>query len=82
METAQKFEVMLDKFNAGDASNELFQKILIVLLNNIVACHLLARWFSELFFDPEDGGDTVLRNVGCNSTNYTATYPRRRYSSI
>jgi hypothetical protein len=20
-----------------------------------VACHLLARWFAELFFDPEDG---------------------------
>jgi hypothetical protein len=41
------------------------------------ACHLLARWFAELFFDPEDGGDTFLRNVGCNSTDYTASYPRR-----
>jgi hypothetical protein len=42
---------------------------------------LLARWFAELFFDPEDGGDTFLRNVGYNSTDYTAPYPRRRYSS-
>jgi hypothetical protein len=39
--------------------------------------HLLTRWFAELFFDPEDGGDTFLRNVGCNSTDYTASYPRR-----
>jgi hypothetical protein len=41
------------------------------------ACHLLARWFAELFFDPEDGGDTFLRNAGYNSTDYTASYPRR-----
>jgi hypothetical protein len=40
------------------------------------ACHLLARWFAELFFDPEDGGDTFLRNVGYKSTDYTASYPR------
>jgi hypothetical protein len=38
---------------------------------------MLTRWFAELFFDPEDGGDTFLRNVGCNSTDYTASYPRR-----
>jgi hypothetical protein len=37
--------------------------------------------YAELFFDPEDGGDTFLRNVGYNSTDYTASYPRRRYSS-
>jgi hypothetical protein len=41
------------------------------------ACHLLTRWFAELFFDPEDGGDTFLRNVACNSMDYTASYPRR-----
>jgi hypothetical protein len=27
------------------------------------------------FFDPEDGGDMFLRNVGWNSTDYTASYP-------
>jgi hypothetical protein len=37
------------------------------------ACHLLTRWFAELFFYPEDRGDTFLRNVGCNSTDYTMT---------
>jgi hypothetical protein len=30
----------------------------------------------------EDGGDTFLRNVGYHSTHYTASYPRRRYSSL
>jgi hypothetical protein len=28
-------------------------------------------------FDPEDGGDMFLQNVGCNSTNYTVSYPKR-----
>jgi hypothetical protein len=38
-----------------------------------------SRWQAELglFFDPEDGGDMFLRNVGCNSTDYTVSYPRR-----
>jgi hypothetical protein len=33
---------------------------------DIAACHLFSRWFlAELiFFDPEDGGDMFLRNVG------------------
>jgi hypothetical protein len=45
------------------------------------ACHLLTRWFAELFFDPEDGGDMFLWNVGCNAMDYTASYRRRWYSS-
>jgi hypothetical protein len=36
---------------------------------------------SAYFLDPEDGGDTFLRNVGWHSTDYTALYPRRQYSS-
>jgi hypothetical protein len=32
---------------------------------------------AELFLDPEDGGDMFLRKVGCNSKDYTASYPRR-----
>jgi hypothetical protein len=36
-----------------------------------------SRWFlARLIFDPEDGGDTLLRNVG-SCTDYTALYPRR-----
>jgi hypothetical protein len=42
------------------------------------ACSLV--WWTYLF-DPEDGGDMFLRNVGWNSTDYTALYPRRWYSS-
>jgi hypothetical protein len=47
----------------------------------VVSCHLLARCCAELFYDPEDGGDTFLRNVGYHSTHSPASYPRRRYSS-
>jgi hypothetical protein len=37
---------------------------------------------AEIFFDPEDGGDMFLRNVGCISTDYIASHPRRWYSSV
>jgi hypothetical protein len=30
-----------------------------------------------LFFDPEDGDDMFLPNLGSLSTDYTASYPRR-----
>jgi hypothetical protein len=29
------------------------------------------------FFDPDDGGDKFLRNVGSLSTDYMALYPRK-----
>jgi hypothetical protein len=29
-----------------------------------------------LFFDPEDGGDIFLQNVGLFALHYTAFYPR------
>jgi hypothetical protein len=32
---------------------------------------------AEIFFDPEDGGDMFFRNVGCISTDYTASHPRK-----
>jgi hypothetical protein len=32
------------------------------------------------FFYPEDGGDTLLRNVGSHKI-YTASHPRRSHSS-
>jgi hypothetical protein len=44
----------------------------------VASSHLLTCWFLlNYFFDHEDGGDIFLRNVGCNSTDYTASYPRR-----
>jgi hypothetical protein len=30
-----------------------------------------------LFFDPEDGSDIFLRNIGCLSMGYMPLYPRR-----
>jgi hypothetical protein len=41
-----------------------------------------AGFFHGLFFDPEDGGDIFLLNVGWLATDYTASYPRRWYSLI
>jgi hypothetical protein len=46
---------------------------------------LFAIWFRsgfllDLFFDPEDGGDMFLRNVGWLSTDYMALYTRRQCS--
>jgi hypothetical protein len=40
-----------------------------------------AGFFLSLFFDPEDGGDMYLRNVGWLYTDYTMLYHRRWYSS-
>jgi hypothetical protein len=42
------------------------------------ACSLVCWTY---FFDPEDRGDMFLRNVSWNSTDYTASYLRRWYSS-
>jgi hypothetical protein len=51
-----------------------FEVFTAVVLKSII---LLVCWFAELFFDPEGGGHTFLGKVGCNSTDYTASYPRR-----
>jgi hypothetical protein len=36
-----------------------------------------ARTSRQTGSNPEDGDDMFIRNVGCNSTDYTASYPRR-----
>jgi hypothetical protein len=36
----------------------------------------VARQNSPLIFEPEDGGDALLQNIGSN-TDYMALYPRR-----
>jgi hypothetical protein len=42
-----------------------------------------SRWFfARGFFYPEDGGDTILQNVGSIDHIYTASHPRRRHSSL
>jgi hypothetical protein len=42
--------------------------------------HLLILLFLA-FFHPDDGGDTFLRNVGCNKT-HTSSHHRIRHSSL
>jgi hypothetical protein len=42
------------------------------------ACYLPdAGFLLGVIFDPEDGGDIFLRNIGWLSTDYMALYPRR-----
>jgi hypothetical protein len=43
---------------------------------------LLAGFYWTYFFYPEDGGDMFLRNACWNSIDYTASYPKRWYSSF
>jgi hypothetical protein len=38
---------------------------------------LLAAFFLDLFFNPEDGNDVFLRNVYRLLTNFKASHPRR-----
>jgi hypothetical protein len=40
-----------------------------------------AEYSFNLLFDPEDGGNTFLRNVDKYLLDYTASNPRRYYSS-
>jgi hypothetical protein len=52
-----------------------------VVGGKLLAACLLAGFCWTYFFDPEDGGHIFLRNVGWHSTDYTASYSRRWYSS-
>jgi hypothetical protein len=56
-----------NKFSKNPASKQVASRMLVFC------------W--TYFFDPEDGGDMFLRNVGWNSTDYTASYPGWWYSS-
>jgi hypothetical protein len=57
-----------------------FEVFTAVIMKSIIFClppaYLLVL-AEIIFFDPEDGGDMFLRNVGWNSTDYTASHPRR-----
>jgi hypothetical protein len=45
--------------------------------SHVLHADLMLGWF----FDPEDGGDTFLWNVGSHA-DYTSPYPKRRQHSI
>jgi hypothetical protein len=58
------------KFNErfGEKNLQVASRTFFVLHNDFLL---------GLFFDPEDGGDIFLRNVGWVSAVYTALYQRR-----
>jgi hypothetical protein len=61
---------------------EVFTAVVMksIIFWDMMPCNLLRcnRRFGGTFFsDPEDGGDMFLRNVGCISTDYTASHPTR-----
>jgi hypothetical protein len=43
-----------------------------------LSCFVLVSFLLGSHFNPEDGGDMYLQNVGWLSTNYMAIYPRRK----
>jgi hypothetical protein len=57
------------------------RSMLLITGTTIQSFCLLAGFCWNYFFDPENGGDMFLRNVGWNSTDYTS-YPRSWYSSF
>jgi hypothetical protein len=46
------------------------------------ACYLLHTVILLGFFDPEEGGDMFLRNVGSLSTDYTSLHHNHRYQNL
>jgi hypothetical protein len=48
-----------------------------VFIDALLANCFHVRFLLGLFFEPEDGGDIFLRDVGSYSAEYTALYPRR-----
>jgi hypothetical protein len=70
-----------------DLGNRIRQMIRSILdmwweiqLNTLQSLCFHAGLVLSLLFDPEDGGEMFLRNVGWLSTDYTALYLRRWYS--
>jgi hypothetical protein len=61
-------------------SRPTFRRNTSIFSRSLLATCFHAGFFLDLFFDPEDGGDMLLRNVGWLSTDYTALYPRRYVS--
>jgi hypothetical protein len=59
--------------------HKIFTRYIPKFKQNLPPACSLVCW--TYFFDPEDGGDKFLRNIGWNSTDYMASYPRRSYSS-
>jgi hypothetical protein len=61
------------------AGNLIFPQLLVFFarFEALLAACFHVGFLLGLFFNPEDGGNMFLQNVGLLSTNYTALYPRR-----
>jgi hypothetical protein len=68
-----------NKKAGGKESNQLAEEAgRKFRLTDSYMCTLLSTViFLGLFFDPEDGSDVFLQNVGWLSLDYMALYPRK-----
>jgi hypothetical protein len=57
-----------------------FEFIITVVMKGL-SSHVHTAFLLGLFFNPEDEGNMILRNVNSISTDYTALYPRQQNSS-
>jgi hypothetical protein len=68
-------------FPCGPLSHPSFSYIPVCFQLVAQSAATCSRWFlCRSLFYPEDGGDTLLRNVGSHKI-YTVPHPRRRHSS-
>jgi hypothetical protein len=71
-----KIKILGHIYNSCDSKTILWRNIGVLWaglsLLPASACFLL-----DLFFDPEDGGEMFLQNIGWLSMDYTALYPKR-----
>jgi hypothetical protein len=65
-------------FRAEESANEKPAWSFQMIAQSAASC---SRWFlTRSFSNPEDGGETILRNVGSHK-NYTVPQPRKRLYS-
>jgi hypothetical protein len=74
--TPQEIPSILWNMNLHYSVDRCPPLVLFLSHMNVLATCFHAGFLLNLFFDPEDGGDMFLRNVGWHSTDYTALYPR------
>jgi hypothetical protein len=65
-----------------DHSHFLLNPHSCILYNHYIYVHIYMVSCWTYFFDSEDGGDMLFRNVSWHSTDYTTLYPRRWHSPL
>jgi hypothetical protein len=75
-------ELSEDSFKLGKGFTNFSRKVQEITNSASLACHLLhVCLLPDLLFDPEDGSDIFLRNVGCLPSASTVLFIRRQNSS-